>query len=305
MAKRREHFRAVVHLLAMLVVALFVFGCGGAYPEASGAAPAPDRDADGIAAESDVAPEDAEEAMLDEKLSAMKEAPSGAVAQAAPPPAPPGAPPRAPDAQKPDAPATPPGTGPDAPPGSGAGAGGEKTIAGPLLIYSANIQVAVFETKKAMDAAEKIARESGGYLVRRDDTTIVFRVPAGKFEKTLDDSMKLGDVLKREVSVRDVTEEFFDLQIRVRNLEAMRDRLEDLLKRAQKVEEALAVERELERVAGQIERLKGRVKLLKELIAFSTITIVFQARATDQVDSTIHLPFPWLQQLGLADLLRL
>lgn len=56
----------------------------------------------------------------------------------------------------------------------------------------------------------------------------------------------------------------------------MRERLEELLKKAAKVEEALAVERELERVAGELERIKGRLKLLRELVTFSTITVEFQ-----------------------------
>ena len=175
----------------------------------------------------------------------------------------------------------------------------------PMLIYTARLHLAVFEAKKAMDAAEKLARDSGGYLVRRNDRTITFRVPAGKFQGTLADVIKLGDVLHREVTARDVTEEFFDVQVRLQNLEAVRARFEELLKRANKVEEALAVERELERVAGQIEQLKGRLKLLKELVAFSTITVEFQPRATDQVESVVRLPFPWLQHLGLGELLRL
>jgi len=194
---------------------------------------------------------------------------------------------------------------PDATPTAPGEAAGEKVVATPMLIYTANLQLAVFETKKAIDAAEKLARDSGGYLVRRDMQSITFRIPSVKFQATLDHVLTLGDVLHRDVSVRDVTEEFFDLQVRLRNLEAMRDRLEELLKRAQKVEEALAVERELERVAGEIERLKGRVKLLRELVAFSTITIQFQPRAVDQIGPSVALPFPWLQQLGLGELLRL
>jgi hypothetical protein len=148
-------------------------------------------------------------------------------------------------------------------------------------------------------------RDSGGYLVRRNMQSITFRVPSSKFQATLDHVLTLGDVLHRDVSVRDVTEEFFDLQVRLRNLEAMRDRFEELLKRANKVEEALAVERELERVAGEIERLKGRIKLLKELVAFSTISVQFRARAVDQIGSSVALPFPWLGRLGLGELLRL
>ena len=175
----------------------------------------------------------------------------------------------------------------------------------PALIYDARVHLAVFETAQAIDAAERLARESGGYLVHRDDRAITFRVPSEGFYAALEATMKLGDVLHREVSVRDVTEEFRDLRVRLRSAEAVRDRLEQLLSRAQKVDEALQVERELERVAAEIEQIKGRLAMLEELTAYSTITLQFQPRPVDQIDSQVKLPFPWLDRLGLSELLQL
>lgn len=228
------------------------------------------------------------------------------IAQAGPArPAPP-APPSATGGQATDSPPPKPGVPPEpAPPGTGTDAGGPKAVAAPLLIYTANVTMAVFETKKTLDDAEKLAKSLGGYLVRRDDRSITFRVPSGKFDGALDEVMKLGDVLGRDVTVKDVTEEYFDLKIRLRNLEVVRERLEALLLKANKVEEALAVERELERVAGNIERIKGRLKLLQELVAFSTITLVLQPRPVDHVGSTVRMPFDWLGGLGLGSLLNL
>ena len=117
--------------------------------------------------------------------------------------------------------------------------------------------------------------------------------------------MKLGDVLHREVTVEDVTAQYRDLAIRLKNAEAVRDRLAELLKKAQAVKDALEVERELARVTDDIERMKGRLKLLHELVQFSTITIQFQAQSVDHVNSTVKLPFPWLGNLGLSKLLSL
>ena len=119
------------------------------------------------------------------------------------------------------------------------------------------------------------------------------------------DITKLGDVLHKNVSVQDVTSEYVDLQIRMRNLEVVRKRLEKLLEKADKVPDAIAVEKELERVTGELERMKGRLKLLTELVHFSTITVTFSARPTDHVDSKVRLPFPWLDTLGLGELLRM
>lgn len=175
----------------------------------------------------------------------------------------------------------------------------------PLLIYQATLTMSVFETKKHIDEVEAIAKKKGGYLLTRSDQTITIRVPAEKFTETLEEVAKSGDELHREVSARDVTDQYNDLAIRLKNAEAMRERLVALLARATSVKDALAVEEQLERIALDIEQIKGKLKRLRELIAFSTITVRFEARPVDQVESTVHLPFPWLSDLGLVRLLDL
>lgn len=183
--------------------------------------------------------------------------------------------------------------------------GDRATTKNPQLIYTATLTLAVFQTRDAMAAIERLARDSGGYLVRQNDTSITVRVPARGFRGALDAIGKVGDELHREVNARDVTDELTDLEVRLRNSEEVRRKLEALLDRAQNVEHALAVERELERVTRTIEQLKGRLKLLGELLAFSTVTVNFQARPTDHVVRETRLPFPWLGELGLPSLLSL
>lgn len=175
----------------------------------------------------------------------------------------------------------------------------------PLLIYSATLTMAVFGAEQALEAVEKLAKDKHGYLVRRTDQSITIRVPAAVFEETLNGVGKLGDELHRDVSARDVTEEYADLEIRLRNAEVVRTRLEALLARSNNVQEALAVERELERITQTIEQIKGRLKFLGELVAFSTITVNFQPHAVDQVNPEVPLPFEWLRRLGLPTLLSL
>jgi Domain of unknown function (DUF4349) len=78
-----------------------------------------------------------------------------------------------------------------------------------------------------------------------------------------------------------------------------------LLARSQTTPDALAVERELQRVTGEIEAMLGRLKVLRELVAFSTITVNFNKRVVDAVGHDVRLPFPWLYELGLPELLAL
>lgn len=174
-----------------------------------------------------------------------------------------------------------------------------------LLIYTATYHLAVFEATAAIDAAQKLAEDAGGYLVRRGDREITVRVPVDAYRSTLAKMTALGDVLHREETVEDVTERFYDLMVRLKNARALRDRFEQLLAKAENVKEALEVQRELGRVTAEIESMEGRMRVLKELIAFSTITMRFEPRPTEQLESNVKLPFPWLDQLGLSKLLSL
>jgi hypothetical protein len=197
---------------------------------------------------------------------------------------------------------------PPPPPGSGKqGASSEVSVMrGPILIYTAQITMAVFEVNASLGQIEDLARELGGFLSRRDDTAITIRVPAAMFDAAIKRIEKAGDVLHRNVSAQDVTEEFRDVEIRLRNARAVRDRLEQLLAKANKVEESVLVERELERVSGEIERMEGRLKYLRDRAAFSTITVTFQPKRQEEHSrGPFRLPVPWLYQLGLSRLLSL
>lgn len=174
----------------------------------------------------------------------------------------------------------------------------------PLLIYQADLGMAVFRVQENLDAIEKMALDAGGYLVTRSEQRITVRVPVKDFEFTVDAVLKLGDVHRREIVAQDVTAEYLDIQIRLKNALAMRLRLEELLQKAQDVKEALKVEEQLGRVAEQIEVMKGRLKYLREVTSFSTISVEFVERSAP-IDARVKLPYGWLRELGLNSLLRL
>jgi hypothetical protein len=178
---------------------------------------------------------------------------------------------------------------------------------GPLLIYQATLHLSVFEVEATQRTVITIAQELNGFLALQNDQQVVIRVPAAKFREALARIEQAGDVLHRNIEALDVSEEFRDVQIRLRNAEVVRDRLAALMAQARTVEEALAVQTELERITGVIEQLKGRMAYLGDRIAFSTITVYFQpapTATTDQPD-VFRLPFPWLDELSLRSLLNL
>ncbi len=185
-----------------------------------------------------------------------------------------------------------------------AGAGAERPDA--VVIYTAELTLAVFEVQKSIEEVAAIAKRQGGFLAKRDDQSITVRVPSTHFDQTVKDLEAVGDVLHRNVTAEDVSEEFHDLQIQLRNLMAMRERLVALLAKASKVEEAIAVEKELGRVAGEIDRIQGRMKFLEDRARMSTITVRLSPRAPSTIDKgPFQVPLPWLQDLGIERLIHL
>jgi hypothetical protein len=176
----------------------------------------------------------------------------------------------------------------------------------PMLVYTAGLTMAIFEVVPALKNVEALARELGGYMARQSDEAITIRVPVQRFQEAMDRLEKMGDITQRDVQAEDVGQEFFDLDVRLKSARAVRERLEQLLARANKVDESIAIERELERVVGEIERLEGRMKFLRDRAAFSTISVRFSRQSQEVVaKGSFRLPFPWLDQLGLGRLLDL
>lgn len=174
-----------------------------------------------------------------------------------------------------------------------------------ILVYTAQVQMAVFQVQESIDKVLKIAQDAGGYMSERHEDELVVRVPAAKFDEVMEKVLEMGNVMSRHVRVQDVTEEYLDLMLRLKNARVMRDRMAQLLEAAKTVEETLKVEKELNRISTEVERLEGRLKWLRNQVAYSTITIDFSAQRPTETSPAFQFPFPWMQQLGLTRLMTL
>ena len=130
------------------------------------------------------------------------------------------------------------------------------------VIHRAVLGLVVVSRSEAEGAVVAIARELGGHLQQSDARTVVVRVPAARFEEALERIGRLGELVRRELSAADVTEELFDLDIRIENARQARERLLAHLAQSQELEHTLALERELTRVTEERARMEGRPQLL-------------------------------------------
>ncbi|HEX2235780.1 MAG TPA: DUF4349 domain-containing protein [Actinomycetota bacterium] len=160
---------------------------------------------------------------------------------------------------------------------------------GPAVIKTASVEIGVAEgrVQEAVQKAVAIAGAfPGGFVTSStldagaDPTgTLVLRVPAADFEEALDRLKELGDVRAQSVSGEDVTQEFVDLQARLRNWEAQEAVLLRLMERAASVTDTIRVQGELGRVQLEIERLRGRLAYLEDQTSLGTITATFVSGA--------------------------
>jgi hypothetical protein len=174
-----------------------------------------------------------------------------------------------------------------------------------VILYSADLGLYVFDFAKTLTKAVDLTKAAGGYMQASTNNSVTLRVPAARFEALMGQLDELGDVNYRNITGTDVTEEFLDLTIRLKNAEVLRERLAALFAQANSVEDSLAIERELGRVTGEIEQMKGRLRYLQDRAAFSVVTLRLEPKTSEQVVvDRIPLPFGWLRQYGLNEVLQ-
>jgi hypothetical protein len=114
-------------------------------------------------------------------------------------------------------------------------------------------------------------------------------------------------VLGESRQANDVTEEFVDLGIRIDTARKARDRLLDVLAKAEKVEDILKIEAELRRLTEEIERMEGRKKFLADQVAMATLSATFVATAPPpppRPRPPQRSRFHWINEIGADSMLE-
>ena len=160
------------------------------------------------------------------------------------------------------------------------------------IIRNADITIEVDSTSEAQHRVTSIAEARGGFVVtseskqrqsadpaqRTTDFKLVVRVPEDEFGVALDEIKKLAtNVPEEKATGQDVTEEFIDLEARIKTQKALEDQFLAIMRQANKVEDALEVQRQIAEVRTEIESLEGRKRFIENRSSLATITVNIQA----------------------------
>jgi hypothetical protein len=166
--------------------------------------------------------------------------------------------------------------------------------AGRKIISNADLNLELNDPADGQRKIVRIAQAHSGFVVNSDvshrdsedqtkpETTvnIVVRVPSDQFDAAVDEIKSIGNRVRQDkITGQDVTEEFYDLEARIKAKRALEAQFMEIMKQARTVNDALQVQTQLAEVRTEIERLEGRRRYLENQSSLSTITVTLASPA--------------------------
>jgi hypothetical protein len=167
------------------------------------------------------------------------------------------------------------------------------------IVRNADLELEANAPEEAQNKIAAIAESKGGFVIEsnqsssdehsgiRDMITMTVRVPAAKFNESLDEIRKTSSRVRSEnVKGEDVTEEFIDIEARLKTQKALEEQFLEIMKRSNSVQDALNIQREIANVRGEIEKIEGRRKFLENQSSLSTIKLRIESPAAFSSNSS-------------------
>ncbi|GAA3629120.1 DUF4349 domain-containing protein [Flavivirga jejuensis] len=151
------------------------------------------------------------------------------------------------------------------------------------IIKSANAKYKVKDVKKATNQIKNMVHKYGAYIsdlrfdnnLYKKENRFTIKVPEQYFDSMIDSISTFVEFIDYEnITTQDVTEEYIDIQTRLKTKLEVKARYESILrKNAKTVEDILATEDKLRIIQEEIEAAQGRLKYLTNKVSYSTIQI--------------------------------
>jgi hypothetical protein len=156
------------------------------------------------------------------------------------------------------------------------------------IIYDAQVDLIVESVDPVAKKVGSLVQEARGYIAEQNVTGSPgtqrsmrwrFRIPVEQFDSFVDSIVALGELERNNRTSQDVTEQYYDLEARIKNKRVEEQTLNKILQeRSGKLEDVLKIEIELSRVRGEIEQLEGKIRVLENLSSLATLTLNIRER---------------------------
>jgi hypothetical protein len=159
------------------------------------------------------------------------------------------------------------------------------------VIRTAVLTVRVKDTRKAVATARSAAERAGG-LVQNESTEqvddshvesrVVLRVPQADYDSVLAELAGTGTLLARTSTAKDVTDQVVDVDSRIASQRVSVARVRELMNRATKLSDVVALEGQLSDREAALEALLAQQASLKDRTTLATITLEFSETKTEE-----------------------
>ncbi len=168
------------------------------------------------------------------------------------------------------------------------------------IIFNATLALGVDDVGAAFNEATRLARVNGGYIEQsnftnatdnndksRGSATLTIRVPADRYDDLLASlrTMSGAKVQREGAKSSEVTEQYIDLQSRLRNLQSTEAQYLKLLDQTKSISDILTVNDRLNSVRAQIEQIQGRINALDKLTDLATVDVTLSPVIAAKADS--------------------
>lgn len=150
------------------------------------------------------------------------------------------------------------------------------------LIRNGSLDFKTGDVKKTKAEIEKIVKTLKAYISSENENNYgdriqymqVIRVPAGQFDELIKQVEALGEKTEnKNINTQDVTEEFIDVEARLRTKKELEARYREILKQAKTVADIVSIEGQISQVRSEIESMEGRLTYLKNQVSYSTLSV--------------------------------
>ena len=151
-----------------------------------------------------------------------------------------------------------------------------------MIVRNGDISLVVDDVADVREEIEDLADELDGWVVSSNiygeqeekRGRISIRVPSGSFDQAMAELREMAvRVTSESTSTQDITEEYIDLQSRLKNAQATEEQYLALLEQAEEVEDILSIYEALSRIRSEIEQIEGRMHYLEQTSSTSVISV--------------------------------
>ena len=159
------------------------------------------------------------------------------------------------------------------------------------LIKNGNVVFETYDLEKTKATIELLVQKFDGYISsdsknefdNKVNYYLNIRIPAQYFDSILKGiSSQISKFDSNEITISDVTEEFLDIESRLKNKKELEKRYLEILQQSKSVEDILNVERELGKLREEIEATEGRLNYLSNQVSFSTLSVSFYKKVSNE-----------------------